>query len=97
MITHVVMFSWAPGVTDEQVAALGAVLDTLPGAVPEVRRYVHGRNAGLAAGNADYVVVATFDDADGWRAYDTHPEHQRIRAEVIKPLIASRSAVQFEH
>ena len=97
MISHVVMFSFAAGVTDDQVAELGAALDTLPVAVPEVRRYVHGRDAGLADGNADYVVVATFDDVDGWRAYDTHPEHQRIRAEVIKPLISSRSAVQFEH
>jgi hypothetical protein len=97
VISHVAVFTWVEGTTDEQVAEITAALLTLPGLIPAIRRYTAGPDAGLAAGNGDYAVVATFDDVDGWRAYDTDPEHNRIKAELIKPRLASRSAVQFEH
>jgi ABC-type molybdate transport system substrate-binding protein len=97
VITHVAVFTWAEGTTAEQVAEITAALHTLPGLIPEIRRYIVGPDAALSAGNADYAVVATFDDADGWRAYDANQEHHRIKAELIKPRLASRAAVQFEH
>ena len=56
-----------------------------------------GANAGLVDGNADFAVVATFDDVDGWRAYDTDPDHVRMKVELIKPRLAQRTALQFEH
>lgn len=96
MITHVAVFTWIPGVTDEQVAAVEAGLGTLPGRIPTLTSYRFGRDAALSAGNGDFAVVATFDDVDGWRAYDTDAEHSRIRTELIKPLIAQRAAIQFE-
>lgn len=97
MITHVAVFTWAEGTTAERVAEITAALHTLPGRIPSIRRYTVGPDAGLAAGNGDYAVVATFDDVDGWRAYDADEEHNRIKAELIKPHLASRSAVQFAH
>ncbi|MFN8022176.1 MAG: Dabb family protein [Acidimicrobiales bacterium] len=97
MITHVAVFTWAPGTTPEQVAEVEAALLTLPGRIPSIRRYTVGANAGLVDGNADFAVVATFDDAAGWRAYDTDPDHVRMKVELIKPLLASRTALQFEH
>lgn len=97
MITHVAVFTWAEGTTAEQVAEISAALATLPGLIPEIRRYTFGPDAALSTGNADYAVAATFDDADGWRAYDANPEHNRIKAELIKPRLAARAAVQFEH
>jgi hypothetical protein len=45
--------------------------------------------------NFDFVVVAEFDSADDWKIYDTHPEHNRVRKEVLGPFIAERAAVQF--
>lgn len=96
MITHVAEFTWREGVTDEQIAEVSAALATLPAIIPSLVSYRFGRDEGLAAGNADFAVVASFDDVDGWRAYDTDAEHSRIRAEIIKPLIAQRAALQFE-
>jgi hypothetical protein len=96
VITHVAAFTWREGVTDDQIAAVEAGLATLPARIPSLASYRFGRDAGLSAGNADFAVVASFDDVDGWRAYDTDPEHSRIRAEIIKPLIAQRAALQFE-
>lgn len=97
MITHVAVFTWAEGTTADQVAEIEAALLTLPELIPSIRRYTVGANAGLVDGNADFAVVATFDDVDGWRAYDTDPDHVRMKVELIKPRLAERTALQFEH
>ncbi len=73
-----------------------AALDALPAQIDTIRSYTHGADLGLAVGRYDYAIVGDFDDVDGWRAYDTHPAHDRARTEVIVPLIAQRASVQFE-
>jgi hypothetical protein len=96
VITHVVMFRWKPEITDADRAAISAALDTLPAAVPSIRTYVHGPDVGAStAANYDYAIAATFDDVDGWREYDVHPTHDDVRANVIRPWVAERAAVQF--
>ena len=61
-----------------------------------IRRYDVALDAGLVEGNWDASVVADFDDAEGWRTYTADPEHQRIIAELIRPILAERAAVQLE-
>ncbi|NBT26785.1 MAG: Dabb family protein, partial [Actinobacteria bacterium] len=46
--------------------------------------------------NADYLIVATFDDVAGWREYDESALHNEIRATYFKPYIATRAAAQIE-
>ena len=97
MITHVVAFRWKPETTPENIAAIEAELATLPDLVPTIKTYRYGRDLGASsAENMDFAVVATFDSVDDWRAYDEHPEHDRVRAEAIRPWIAARAAVQFQ-
>ncbi|MCU1391876.1 MAG: Stress responsive Barrel Domain-containing protein [Ilumatobacteraceae bacterium] len=97
MITHTAMFRWKPETSPEQIAAINAALATMPGLVPSIRTYAFGDNVALSEGNMDFAVVATFDDAEGWKAYDENPDHSRVRAEVIRPWIAERTSIQFEH
>ncbi|MEN9506729.1 MAG: hypothetical protein RI958_2655 [Actinomycetota bacterium] len=98
MIIHVVTLRLQPGTTPEQIAAISAALDRLPGAISQIRSYRHGADAGAGASgvNSDYGIVATFDDLDGWRAYDQDELHNEIRATLIKPVLADRSSIQFE-
>lgn len=96
MFHHVALFRWVEGVTGEQVGAVEAALARLPSVVPELRDYRFGPDAGLRQGNWNFAVVATCDDADGWRTYTDHPEHQRVLVELIRPLLADRAAVQFD-
>jgi hypothetical protein len=95
MLRHVATFTWndtaTPAALDEIVAALLA----LPGQIPELRAYHLGPDAGLDDGNADFAIVADFDDVAGWRAYQANPRHQAARA-LMRPIIASRAAVQYE-
>ena len=97
MITHVVSFRWKSETTPERLEAISAALATMPHLVPSIGTYVYGPDLGAnGAANMDFAIVATFATVDDWRAYDTHPEHDRIRVEVIRPWIAERAAVQFQ-
>jgi len=96
MLRHVVLFRWKPGTTPAELAALERALGEMPRRVPEIRRYLFGRDAGLAQGNFDFAVVADFDDAAGWRAYWANEFHQQLIAERVRPISAERVALQFE-
>jgi Stress responsive A/B Barrel Domain len=95
MFRHVVCFAWIDSVTDEQVEQFSEMLAGLPARIPELRGYSFGSDAGVAAGNFDFALVADFDDTTGWRAYQEHPDHRRV-IEFVRPLIRSRAAVQYE-
>lgn len=97
MFRHVAMFRWLPGTTADQVRELRDGLAALPAAIPELRSYRTGPDAGLTDGNWDFVVVADFDDADGWRTYLAHPDHQKVLADLIRPMVSERAAAQYEY
>ena len=95
MIRHTVVFRFAEGTPAERVQAIREALMGLPGRVPEVRSFSCGGDLGLREGNADFAIVAEFDDEDGWRAYQDDPEHQRIIRELISPVVEQRLAAQI--
>jgi hypothetical protein len=95
MLRHVALFTWKPGTTAEQVQAFSRGLTGLPSAISAIRAYGFGPDAGIADGNADFALVADFDDEDGWRIYQQHPAHQRVITELARPIVEARHAVQY--
>ena len=91
---HIVMFRWKPGTNAAQLEALERGLVALPALVPEIRAYRFGADARAAEGNFDFAIVADFDDVDAWRRYVVHPAHQKLVAELVRPITAERAAVQ---
>ncbi|MGR6913997.1 Dabb family protein [[Actinomadura] parvosata] len=96
MIRHIVLFTWTAAATAEQKAAVTAELRKLPGLIPQLRAYTVGADAGINQGNHDFAVVADFDSVDDYLVYRDHPDHQKVIAEHIKPIVATRAAVQLE-
>jgi Stress responsive A/B Barrel Domain len=94
-VRHVVVFRWRPDVTAEDIAAIDDALAALPGQVPSLRAYHHGADLQLGEGRWDYGIVAECDDVEGFRAYESHPAHQRVVVDVIRPCVAERAAVQI--
>lgn len=94
MFRHVVLITFTADATEARQQALLDGLSGLPAQIPEIRNYVFGTDAGLAEGNASLAVVADFDDIDGYRVYATHPAHVRVITELIRPIMAARTAVQ---
>jgi hypothetical protein len=93
VIRHVSVLTFAEGTTGEQIDAIAAALATLPAHIP-MRSYAFGPDLGVDAGNGSFAVVAEFDDVAGYERYRDDPEHRRIIAELIRPVLAGRAAVQ---
>ena len=95
MFRHIVLLTMREDATEADREAIVAGLHTLPDLVPTIRTYDIGLDAGLNEGNATICGVADFDDADGYLTYRDHPEHQRVIATLIAPVLAARSAIQY--
>ncbi|MFD0691366.1 Dabb family protein [Actinomadura fibrosa] len=93
---HVVMFKWAEGTTTGQQDEVAAQLRELPGAIPEIREYSIGTNAGVNPGAYDFVVVADFDDKEAYLVYRDAPVHRAVIDQYIAPLTAERVSIQYE-
>ena len=94
-VRHVVLFRWAEDTTPEQVDAVVSALSSLPSIIPELRDYRVGVDLGESPGNEQFAVVADFDSVDAWRAYVANARHQEVIAELIKPILGERHAVQY--
>jgi hypothetical protein len=90
------MFEWKDGADEAAIRLALAELDRLPQRIDEVRRFHVGTDAGLAEGNFDCVVVADFDDMEAYQRYAAHAAHTDLIRDHLKPLIATRAAVQHE-
>ncbi len=94
-VRHVVTFVFRDGTTPEQIDAVTAGLESLPGLIPEIRAYRVGADLGINAGNHQYAVVADFETVEDYLVYRDHPAHLAVITETIRPILESRAAVQF--
>ena len=97
MIKHVV--SWKLIATDAEIkraqsAQITASLEALTELVPSVLSLTVGTNVAYLDSNWDLCLVSEFEDLEGLEAYQVHPEHQRVVAE-IKDFFAARSNVDY--
>lgn len=96
MIRHVALFSWIPEATSEQKQRAATEIATLPPLMRGLRSYLFGPDASLVEGNADFAIVADFDDAGAYFAYRDHPAHVDVARRAMRPITADRMTVQFE-
>jgi hypothetical protein len=92
VIRHISVFTLREGADVEGLRrALTKVRDTVPGPLASA----YGPDAGLRAGNGGFGVSFDFADETAYRAWDTHPEHERIRREDVLPLVTGIQRCQF--
>lgn len=95
MIRHCVMFQWAADATTESKNALRSHIGELS-KIEGVKVFSTGDDVGVSEGTYDYCVTADFDNVDDYVTYRDHPFHKEFVSTYVKPVIASRAAVQFE-
>ena len=96
MIRNVVLLTLHETATDADRSAIIEALHTLPQRIPEIQQYSAGTDLGLAEGNVDVVAVGDFADQAGYETYRDHDAHHEVIATYIKPVLAARSAIQYE-
>jgi Stress responsive A/B Barrel Domain len=92
MIQAILLFTLRPGVTDEQIEALRAGLAAIPFEGRHNMRL--GRDIGLLDGAMDLAIVADYDE-DAYRRWFGHPEHVRVRDQLLAPIIGRRERCQI--
>ena len=96
MLQHVVAITWNDQVPPNYAETVSVVLQEMASHISSVREYHCGPDLGVStAVNADYLIVAEFDDVAGWREYDENALHNEIRAKYFAPYVGSRSAAQI--
>ena len=58
-------------------------LHALKPLIGELRDYQVGPDAGIIEGNADFAVVADFDDEESYLVYRNHPAHRKLIEEAL--------------
>ena len=90
------MLTFRDGTTDRQRQALYEGLARMPQQMPFIRRYEFGPDLGLKEGNPDMALVADFDSEEDWREYSNHPDHLDLIENLVQPIVATASRVQYE-
>ena len=97
MVKHVVMFNFNDvdgcSASENALVAKKLILG-LEGKVPSLRSIEVGLNELDSNGAQDLVLIAIFDDFEGLKAYDVHPEHQSV-SKHIRATGCERHAVDF--
>lgn len=94
-LRHINLLRWKDGTIQAAVHELGGELQRMAGEIPEVRALSYGPDLGLMDGNADFIIEEEFDDADAFRRCLAHPAHERMIRDFLRPILASRHAIQF--
>ena len=96
-VKHVALFKFKEGTSQEQIDKVLEALMDLTESIPGIEDYVAGTNSspeGLNKG-LTHGFVMTFTDAAARDAYLPHPEHERVKAEVL-PFIDDVVVFDFE-
>lgn len=96
-VTHVVLLKLKEDATTAQKTDIIEGLRALPAQIPEIAAYRCGIDLGLDPSGQDIAIVGEFRSIADYQAYAKHPAHIGIITSKIKPLLATRTAVQFEH
>ena len=96
MLTHIWSMSFTDATTPAQRSAFSTAMAELPSKIDGVESFRSGTDLGLNPGNYDVAIVATFADADAWKAYIEAPAHVAFVDEHVTPLCATWGAIQLD-
>ncbi|KAF4662018.1 hypothetical protein FOL47_006422 [Perkinsus chesapeaki] len=87
-IGHMVTFKFQKGVTEEAIQETIDALNNMVDKIPSIRGFKVHRDIGLdPARNYDLMILAKFDDENGWKDYMNHPIHLHVIKNSLIPVI----------
>lgn len=93
MIRHVGLFILKPGTTAAQVEPWVGAIKAMT--TPGLLNHTWGLDLGLREGNASMAAIFDFADEAAYRAWDTDDEHNRIRRELMQPILVRAERCQY--
>jgi hypothetical protein len=89
MLNHIVVMKFKPDLSESDIHSVIMQLADLQKIIPSIKHFSFGKNCSPEQLHKGFthVFVMSFDDAKGRDVYLEHPEHQRIAAEILVPML----------
>ncbi|AHE67117.1 Dabb family protein [Legionella oakridgensis] len=89
MINHIVFLTFKAHITESEINSVLEQLGHLMTVIPAMKDFSFGKNCSPEKLSQGYThaFIMKFDDAHGRDVYLNHPEHKRIAAELIFPML----------
>ncbi len=88
------LFRLKPEARTEQLQAIERAMKAIR--FDGCRRWELVSDLGLREGNLTHAFISEFDDEDAYRAYDAHAEHNRLRRELLAPIVDRLERFQYK-
>lgn len=87
-IQHIVLLKFKQEVTNEKISYLFGLLEELPQLIEGITYYLGGPNVSFEGLNQGYThgFIMTFSSVAARDAYLPHPEHERVKAELLQNI-----------
>ena len=104
-VKHIVMVSLKEDSTDDDLARVKAGFLGLPQHISAIQTFELGQDLELKSGqthpagkNRILSWTLTFDSAEDYESYNSHPKHQEFLKDILKPVLlpGSRAAIQYD-
>lgn len=95
VLKHVVFMKLAGGPQGEAAGRIAAGLRGLPAQIPQLQALEVGADVVQGERSYDLALIASFADLEAMKAYQVHPAHVAVLAE-IKAAASAVAAVDFE-
>jgi len=96
VIEHLVCFKMKADAPAEAIDGLLNALRQLPSRVPGIRELTCGANFSARGQGFTHGLLVRFGSRADLEAYARHPEHQRVVAENVQPVVETLLVVDFE-
>ena len=93
MIRNVVLLKLKAGTPPETLERLANELQGMQ--IPGLINISAGSDAGLREGNMDFVIIVDLEDEAAYRTYDEDAEHNRIRRDLVAPVVERVERIQY--
>ena len=92
-IRHVVLLHFTEKATPQAIAALNAGLKKMKSQVPEIISYTFGSDLKIVSGQADFAIVADFENEKDYKTYAASKPHVDLVTNLVKPMLKTRNAM----
>lgn len=93
MITHIVLMKFIDASNRDEAKTK---LEALPAQIPQISSITVGLDLVGSDASSDLALITTHADLETLKGYQSHPVHVEF-AGWLKPLLASRTVVDFEN
>jgi len=96
MLRHIVLVSFKPEVSIDQIAAWSDAVTDMCETSAEVLSFSLGKNIGRGPNHHDAALVADFEDIDAFRRYVGSEKHKAYVEDHARHVTAKLAAIQHE-